>query len=433
MIIKSMARKTASFGQLTNYMEDGANNRNLKHGVFYKNIYARQRAGITKEFRENSDNLKKRKNGNYLYHEVISITRSKDVSLDKQKEILHTLVSDYVELRAKNNLVYGRLHDDKKDNLHFHLMISSNEIGNNTRHRLDKKTYGNIQKQIEKHVLNNYPELAQKIIYNQNKQEKTRNKEYELKKRTGQKTTRDTVKDNLTTIFSSSCDKHELFTKLSENGFELYVRGNTPGVKKDGKKYRLKTLGLLDQFNGLSDVIESPERPKKTTQKATEKPTYTTDKVSTKINTKGKNTKNTTQRETKGEQKKQKNKTAWEEVLNAKSEEQDDWETAKRVAEEKAEFYYKQAEKKATRDKKYNPDNWEQQYREKGEKIRKVKEDINYSNEEKKKKEKNKINNENLKYLDELDKIAHENEKIKAKLKKNRQSKNNEKSKNKTR
>jgi len=437
MIIKSMARKTASFGQLAKYMEDGASNTNIKYGVFYKNIYSKQRAGVTKEFRENAKNLQKRKNGNYLYHEVISITKSKEIPINKQKEILYKLVSDYVELRAKNNLVYGYLHDEKEDNLHFHLMISANEIGSHTRHRLDKKTYGNIQKQIEKHVLNEYPELAQQIIYNQKKNEKTTNKEYELKKRTGKKSVRDHVKDDLTNIFSSSSYKDELFNKLSENGFELYVRGKTIGVKKTatGKKYRLKTLGLLDDFNKLSAIIETPESKKPPTEnkqkpqeKEHKKPKYTTDKVSTKVTKNKKNETVSKKKEpkepTKKDKKKQETKEAWEEVLNSPTEAEDDWNRAKRVAEEKAEFEYK---------KSLNEQNREKNYKEKGEKIRKYKEEARYKEEQKKKKESEKLTEENLKYLDELNKLAAENEKIKAKLKKNRENRSKENEKNRSR
>lgn len=263
MIIKSMARKSPSFRQLAKYMDKGKKN-HKSFEVFYNNLYSRENEGISEEFKNNADNLKYRKNGNYLYHEVISITRSPEMDFEKQKEILYSLVNDYVSLRAKRNLVYGIMHTDKKNDLHYHLMISSNELGSEKRHRLNKSTFANIQKSIEKNVLNNFPELGQKIIYNQNKAEKTKKGEYELKKRTGKESQRDIVKRELTEIFKTSKGKADFFNKLSASGYEVYIKGNTIGVKweKTGRNYRLKTLGLLDKFNSISGKIEEVEHRK---------------------------------------------------------------------------------------------------------------------------------------------------------------------------
>ena len=263
MIIKSMSRKTASFGQLANYMNKGECITD-KYESFYNNIFSKNTEGITEEFKNNAKTIHERKNGNMFYHEMISITKSKTISLDDQKKILYKLVKDYVELRAKNNLVYGVMHTDKSDNLHYHLMISSNEIGSEKKHRLSKGNFANIQKEIEKHILNNYPEMEQKIIYNQDKDEKTNKKEYELKKRTGKESDRDCVKRELKEVFESSKSKSDFFNKITDRGFEIYIHGNTVGVtrKETGLNYRLKTLGLLDEFQKISSKIEEMEHRK---------------------------------------------------------------------------------------------------------------------------------------------------------------------------
>ena len=263
MIIKSMARKSPSFHQLAKYMDKGKKN-HKSFEVFYNNLYSRESEGISDEFKKNAENLRHRKNGNYLYHEVISITRSHELDFEKQKEILYSLVNDYVQLRAKRNLVYGIMHTDKKDNLHYHLMISSNELGSEKRHRLNKSTFANIQKSIEKNVLNNFPDLGQKIIYNQNKAEKTKKGEYELKRRTGKESQRDKIKRELTEVFETAKGKADFFNKLADAGFEVYVNGNTIGVtsSETGRNYRLKTLGLLDKFNTISGKIEEVEHRK---------------------------------------------------------------------------------------------------------------------------------------------------------------------------
>jgi len=278
-----MARKSPSFRQLARYMDKGKKN-HKSFEVYYRNLYSRENEGISDEFKKNSENLHHRRNGNYLYHEVISITRSPELNFEKQKEILYSLVNDYVELRAKRNLVYGIMHTDKKNDLHYHLMISSNELGSEKRHRLNKSTFANIQKEIEKNVLNNFPDLGQKIIYNQNKEEKTKKGEYEFKKRTGKESQRDIVKRELTEVFASSKSKMDFFNKLSDNGYQIYIKGNTIGVKweKTGNNYRLKALGLLDKFNVISGKIEEIEHRKEEIKESRSGFKFNTEKLNTK-------------------------------------------------------------------------------------------------------------------------------------------------------
>jgi hypothetical protein len=83
-----MARKTASFSQLARYMDKGKES-HKSFEVFYKNLYSTSSKGISSEFEMNAEILNDRKNGNYLYHEVFSITRNPNLSLDEQKEKLY--------------------------------------------------------------------------------------------------------------------------------------------------------------------------------------------------------------------------------------------------------------------------------------------------------------------------------------------------------
>lgn len=267
-----MSRKNSSFSQLVDYM----NKEGEREKIFdiYHNIYASDsKEFIAEEFKKNAEFLKERKNGNMFYHEMVSVTKSKSISIEKQKEILRDLVKDYIELRAKNNLVYAVMHTDKKDNLHYHLMISSNEYKNEKKHRLSKTGFAKIQKEIEKYVLNNYPQMEQKIIYNQEKKsEKTKSSEFEFKKRTGKESQRDSVKRRLNEVFEKSKTKQEFFNNLADNNFELYVHGNTIGVtcKETKKNYRLKTLGLLNDFYKISPAIQEAENRKEEIKKSRE-------------------------------------------------------------------------------------------------------------------------------------------------------------------
>ena len=70
MIVKSISRKTRSFAQLMGYMtRDNANrDYDLHHHHIGKNPTA-----LVAEFDANAALLMARKNGNVLYHEIVSI------------------------------------------------------------------------------------------------------------------------------------------------------------------------------------------------------------------------------------------------------------------------------------------------------------------------------------------------------------------------
>lgn len=261
MIIKSMSRKHPSFDQIIDYMES---ERKLKSRRFsiYRNTYTQDSEQLKTEFTENSKHLKFRKNGVYLYHEVISIKRAQHISEDQQKEILQNIVSEYLKVRAKNNLAYAVLHEDKTDNLHYHILISANEAENTTRKRLSKADFAEIQTRMEQCVLKTYPELEQKAVFTQNltdqeKRERERNahisnKGAELKRRGGKTSTRDQMKETLAGIFETARDGRHFTELLEKEGLSIYQRGKQYGIiDRDGIKYRFSTLGLTDAWEAL--------------------------------------------------------------------------------------------------------------------------------------------------------------------------------------
>lgn len=70
MIIKSMSRKEPSFAQLTAYMTDEKSDRDFD---LHQHVFSRDPEHIAHEFETNARLLAKRKNGNYLYHEILSL------------------------------------------------------------------------------------------------------------------------------------------------------------------------------------------------------------------------------------------------------------------------------------------------------------------------------------------------------------------------
>lgn len=254
-----MSRKHASFRQLIDYIEQGSSSR--RFSVFH-NTYSRDSEELKEEFEANSQHLKFRKNGVYLYHEVISITRSQHTHEDQQKEALQKIVREYLKMRAGKNLAYAVLHEDKKDNLHFHCVISANEAQDTTRKRLSKSDFSSIQTQLEKWTMETFPELEQKAVFDQNqteaeKQEKQRkacisNDGAELKRRGGKTTQRDTMKETLDRIFSTSTNGQHFAELMEKAGLKLYQRGKNYGVSdQSGTKYRFSTLGLAEAWEDL--------------------------------------------------------------------------------------------------------------------------------------------------------------------------------------
>jgi len=263
MIIKSMSRKVPSFDQLIGYMDLGASGR--VNNIYY-NLYSRKPESIEDEFRENFSFVPKRKNGVTMYHEVISITRSKKINEQEQIQILRQVVYKYIQERAGNNLVYAVLHDDKSDNLHYHLLISSNELESSKKHRLSKAKFDQVKKNLELYVLDCHPELQQKKLISKEKQSKEQkdslsNKGAELKRRTGKTPQRDIVRDTLLNIFASASTREEFIELMELEHYQLYKRGKNWGIlnEKTNRKHRFTTLGVSEEFENLEQRLAKNE------------------------------------------------------------------------------------------------------------------------------------------------------------------------------
>lgn len=252
MIIKSMSRKVPSFGQLLGYIDrdEGQEAYRIRH-----NLLSRDPARIRAEFEGNGDLLQRRKNGVYLYHEIISITRAKGLSPEAQKERLYEIAQSYIAARCSDNLVFGGLHQDKEHSYHYHLMISANRAGETGRFRLSKAQFREIQVGLENHVLQKFPELEQKVAIGKRSDRKLSRSENELERRTGSRPKREDVLQRVRDAFATASDRDSLLEALGRNDLELYVRGKNLGVidHESGKNHRLKTLDaeMSDRIEGL--------------------------------------------------------------------------------------------------------------------------------------------------------------------------------------
>ncbi|MBM1691594.1 hypothetical protein JQV55_20330 [Sulfitobacter geojensis] len=274
MIIKSMSRKEPSFGQLAAYMSDEKSDRAFD---LHHNLFARDPGDIATEFEANAQRLGRRRGGNYLYHEILSIdTRLCGQSRDV-REKLRLLALEFVQKRCPRNIVYGALHRDHAEHLHYHLMISANERGDAKRLRLTKAAFDAAKRELELSARTNYPELKQTEVIASSTQEKQERREtregrkaQEMKKRGARLTKTEALAQELRAILAYAASQAELERLLKEKGFTFYERGKHCGVRpipaegetKARKAYRFATLGIEADYAGFLEraeaVIEEP-------------------------------------------------------------------------------------------------------------------------------------------------------------------------------
>lgn len=295
MMIKSMARKTVSFGQLMAYFaapeETGP--------AWLHNLPGSELspAEIRREFQSNAHRLPTRRNGNILYHEILSF--SPEDRDEATPAVLEDLTRRYLELRAPRSLAYAQAHFDT-DCPHVHILISANEIGSSRRQRLTRQQFGQIKHTMETLQRQLYPELQHSLAVTKQQSRRTRERntstlpspatrrESERDRRLGgreqphpaprsrKEEIRATILEALTRCSSGA----ECYRSLQRQGLQLYRRGKTIGVEeiaaqagrstRKSRRYRLRTLGVAETFEQarrqwrelarrLSEIPRSPE------------------------------------------------------------------------------------------------------------------------------------------------------------------------------
>lgn len=274
MILKSMSRKEPSFGQLAAYMSDEKSDRAFD---VHHNLFSRDPEAIAEEFDANAQYLGRRRGGNYLYHEILSIDTRACGQGRAVREQLRLLALEFIQKRCPRNMVYGALHRDHGEHLHYHLMISANERGERKRLRLAKAEFDQAKRGIELSARVNYPELQQAEIIAASPQEKQERRQiregrkaHEMKKRGARLSKTEALAQELRAILVYATSQVELERMLKEKGFTFYERGKHCGVRpipaegatKARKAYRFATLGIDGEYAKFLEraerVIEEP-------------------------------------------------------------------------------------------------------------------------------------------------------------------------------
>jgi len=249
-----MARKHATFDQLYTYINSKARDEQF----IIRNLFVgdpNNKKKIVSDFIKNSNLLFKRKNGNILYHEIISIKKDMKISLEKQKDILQDIAEKFLDERAQNLIVFGRIHIEAH-HLHYHLMLSSNECGKKKRYRLAKVEFSKIQKNVEQYLQQTYPEFQQQVVYTKKTPlEKVKSdKEYQVKKRKSV-TKKEKLITTLETIFTQSKSKQDFLEAFKHYNLSIYQRGKHTVIQDGERKHRLKTLGLESAYHKMQERV----------------------------------------------------------------------------------------------------------------------------------------------------------------------------------
>ena len=253
MIIKSLTRKTGSYKQLLAYFVKEQKGILAKdYGFIIKhNIQGNTVTQWAKAFEANEADRKiKRSNSIRLYHEVMAIS-----NLDKNqisKAMLQDLATKYIELRSLNSLCVAVPHYDK-DHIHIHFCFSGTEIETGKSLRVSKDDFASFKKELQAYQVERYPSLSHSIVEHGKKQKKNnkiKDREYQLKKRTKEPSEKERIKETVWVCFNKSLSQADFMHRLSQQGLNTYHRsGKIQGIES-GCRYRFGSLGYDEKKLG---------------------------------------------------------------------------------------------------------------------------------------------------------------------------------------
>ncbi len=243
--------------------------------AFVRNVYASgaDRSAVVGQFLDNYRYLPERKGGNALYHEVIVLEPQGHLAPEVIERALHDLAERYCEMRAPRQLAWGRVHHDT-DFPHIHLMISANEVRSDARVRMEKAYFAKVQRDLERWRGDHLPVLNARVVYGHEALKKTPKQpkqEGEMVRRVGEPSEKQCVFEMVRSVLAEAKDRDQAKALLTEKGLKLYQRGKTWGVvTKDGRRYRLRTLGMADTFDALPERALTPKTTKEADTRATD-------------------------------------------------------------------------------------------------------------------------------------------------------------------
>ncbi|MBF0231529.1 MAG: relaxase/mobilization nuclease domain-containing protein [Desulfamplus sp.] len=300
MLIKSLSKTTASairgktFAPMVRYVMNYVNN---EEKSWFEPIAHNLRSdpkdliGIILEFEENHTFAQPRKNGGVVvYHEIISF--HPDDTAVITPELLRVICRKYLSHRAKDALAFCNVHRDQ-DHIHVHILISGNKIRSSKQHWLTRQEFQNIQIEMESFQKQQFPELQHSFCFQAEQAHKRKLNKQQLEQELGirlskaveqernyrlsrklqreksvaesrnrKASVKDQLREQVLETLQSASSKLEFQIVLQQKGIgELYERGHDSDgiISASGKKYRFKTLGVLEEWKQRKIVWEHQE------------------------------------------------------------------------------------------------------------------------------------------------------------------------------
>ncbi len=244
MVIKSLSRKSLSFSQLLTYMagEGRSGEAVIRHNI---GGLAQSLDAVNRTFMANAKHCPKRKGGVYLYHEILSL--SPEDRAQTTPAMLIDLAEQYLTLRAPQGLAYGVVHFDAHP--HVHLMISANQRGRAKKIRCSRQGFAQIKRSLEAYQRVKYPQLSHSLVFGE--EGKVQRREVKEKRRNGMSGSvrKQVLQAEVEKALEAARTQEEWVQLLSEQQIKIYQRGGKmAGIVSQGKKYRLRTLGVEKGF-----------------------------------------------------------------------------------------------------------------------------------------------------------------------------------------
>ncbi len=249
MVVKSLSRTSPSFFQLLNYMagEGRSDGTNIRHNL---GSSVQSLDAVNRTFMANAKHCPKRKGGVYLYHEILSL--SPEDRSQATPVMLADLAEHYLVLRAPQAMAYGVVHFDAHP--HVHLMISANQRGRAKKIRCSKQGFAQMKRSLEAYQRVKYPQLSHSLVFGEEKKKRRREvkekgKTSENRRTHGWTDQKEMLRAAVTEALQMAQSEQAWEEVLEAQNIRPYQRGGKlTGVICQGKKYRLRTLGVEKEF-----------------------------------------------------------------------------------------------------------------------------------------------------------------------------------------
>lgn len=197
-----------------------------------------------KEFEVNEGyRVHKRRNSVKLTHEILS-WHPKD--RDKLTlEGIEAMTRQYITERNPYGLYVGAIHQSQ-DHFHVHLCVSGVEYRSGKAMRLSKAELTEVKQNTQAFQREHYPELIHSVVdHGRGTGLQLSDREY----RYAGVPTRQRLAEQIQGLVDSVKNESELISALVQSNLEPYYRNERlQGVMVDGRKYRLRRLGVVMDY-----------------------------------------------------------------------------------------------------------------------------------------------------------------------------------------